>query len=404
MISRHIFEAMLFLFPMLLKAQENIDSPASIAGVGDIQLSEGGRTAGMASASLSLSGSYFLNTMNPAGLSGIDSTNLIFDIVTSSRRSEYSYRNLKEKAFSANFTRITAGLRFTKKWSAAVTLKPFSTVSYHIDKYLQEEGADATVKSEYEGSGGITQVVFTNSYKISDNLSVGADFSLLFGSINRTTSISGYLFNQTSEAHTTAFNAGILYKMNLSKDVHLSTALVYGTQSNFIFSNDLKISDGTENIYVKRLASSEANIPGCLGAGISLSGKSLIISADLHLRKKISYDDQITGTRFTGTRMLNMGLGYTPSAYYPSTYFESIQYQAGFSLSNSYLIQNNKNPVNMELTTGAGLPLRNGSQINLSFSWGKRGIQDSKIIKENYFRISLGLSLIERMFVKRLYD
>jgi hypothetical protein len=404
MINRLLFAALLIICSNLLKAQENIDSPASIAGVGDIQLSEGGRTAGMASASLSLSGSYFLNTLNPAGLSGIDSTNLIFDIVTSSRRSEYSYRNLKEKAFSANFTRITAGLRFTKKWSAAVTLKPFSTVSYHIDKYIQEEGADATVKSEYEGSGGITQVVFTNSYKISDNLSVGADFSLLFGSINRTTSISGYIFNQTSEAHTAAFNAGILYKMNLSKDVHLSTALVYGTQSNFIFSNDLQISDGTENIYVKRLASSEANIPGCLGAGISLSGKSLIISADLRLRKKISYDDQITGTRFTGTRMLNMGLGYTPSAYYPSTYFESIQYQAGFSLSNSYLIQNNKNPVNMEITTGAGLPLRNGSQINLSFSWGKRGIQDSKIINENYFRISLGLSLIERMFVKRLYD
>jgi hypothetical protein len=404
MIKRILIIIVIVPLSLLTKAQENIDSPISVSGIGDIQLFEGGRSAGMGSASMSLSGSYLLNTINPAGISGIDSTNLIFDVGVSSRNSRYSYRSQTEKAFSANFARISVGLRFTKKWAAAVSVKPFSTVSYHIDKYLSEEGTDEKVKTEYEGSGGINQVVITNSYKISDRLSIGADMTLLFGSINRTISVGGLTFDKTSSAHSAAFNAGLLYKQNLTHDLLLSAALIYGTSNNFIFRNEMKILNGTESIYDKKIASTEANIPGSFGAGLSLSGKRLLLSADMYYRKKMSYDDMTTGTRYADTKKINIGIGFTPSVYYPSNYLEAMQYQAGVSVSNSYLIQGNSNPVNLEYSAGAGLPLRSGSQINVAFSWGKRGIQDTRIISENYFRISLGFSLVERMFVKRLYD
>ena len=59
---------------------------------------------------------------------------------------------------------------------------------------------------------------------------------------------------------------------------------------------------------------------------------------------------------------------------------------------------------------GLGLPLRQSRQahnqvtfINLALEYGKRGNKDN-LLRENLFRVSLGLSLSDFWFVKRKYD
>jgi hypothetical protein len=58
----------------------------------------------------------------------------------------------------------------------------------------------------------------------------------------------------------------------------------------------------------------------------------------------------------------------------------------------------------MELTVGAGLPFRGGGQINIGLGWGKKGTTNEGLIREDYMRITISLSMFERMFMKRLYD
>ena len=406
-----IFINKIFIFCLCLSlslsitGQENINSPNTVFGIGDIQLLEGGRSAGMALASMSLSGSYFLNTINPAGLAGIDSTNFIFDITLSARNSKYSYRGFSEEAFSANVTKIAAGLRFTRRWSGAFSIKPYSTVSYHIDKPVSKEGTEEKTIAEYEGSGGINQISLLNSYKVTDKLSFGADLKMLFGTINRNATLEGITFSKTSAVHTFAFSAGMLYKEKLTSRIDLSAALIYGSQNNFRFTNKLSVLDiSGVSIYDDNIPSSIIRVPGNFGAGISIKGKQITIATDYYYRKKLIVPDNETSVKFADTRRLSFGVALTPGNNYSASYIAAIEYQAGFAVSNSYLIQNGINPLNLEFSAGAGLPLRGGSQVNLAFHWGRRGVENSGIIREDYFRLSLGYSFVERMFFRRLYD
>jgi len=65
---------------------------------------------------------------------------------------------------------------------------------------------------------------------------------------------------------------------------------------------------------------------------------------------------------------------------------------------------NGINPINFELTAGAAIPLRTGGQVNASIGWGKRGTTDKGLIREDYLRLTLSISIAERMFLKRMYD
>ncbi len=394
-----------FLLSVTMAAQENSISPYSVFGIGDIQLGENGRTTGMASTSISLSGRHFLNTANPAALTRLDSTTFIFDITGSARSSTFTSGNIKERTFSANFTRITAGLHITSRWSGALSLQPFSIVSYKVEDEDYIEGSQTKTATLYEGAGGVTRFSVLNSFKLTQKLSLGADMMLLFGNINRDVSQSGITLSENSESTTFSFSLGILYNEKLSDKLIFSTGLTYGYGSNFLFDNSLEVTDGSGNIiYDDDIASSEINIPRCLGLGLSLTGKRMVLAADYRYQNWSITSDQNNGYSFTDTHKFNCGIAFTPARGAVRSYLEMIEYQAGFSVSNSYLKFSNINPLDLEFTTGVSLPSRKGGQINIGLSWGKKGNTDNDLIREDYLRLSLSISMVERMFLKRLYD
>jgi hypothetical protein len=44
------------------------------------------------------------------------------------------------------------------------------------------------------------------------------------------------------------------------------------------------------------------------------------------------------------------------------------------------------------------------SNININFEYGKRGTTYYNLVEENYFNISVGLSLSDKWFIKRKFD
>ena len=57
------------------------------------------------------------------------------------------------------------------------------------------------------------------------------------------------------------------------------------------------------------------------------------------------------------------------------------------------------------MSFGLGLPLRKTkSEINLSVEVGERGTTNNNLIKEQFLRFQIGLSLSDIWFVKRKYD
>ncbi len=93
------------------------------------------------------------------------------------------------------------------------------------------------------------------------------------------------------------------------------------------------------------------------------------------------------------------------------SYFSNAAYRAGFFTGPDYINVGGKNLPQYGVSAGIGLPLLGQTQqaknqllmFNLGFEYIKRG-NNSNIIKEDMFRVSLGLSLSDFWFGKRKYD
>jgi len=91
-------------------------------------------------------------------------------------------------------------------------------------------------------------------------------------------------------------------------------------------------------------------------------------------------------------------------------YFSNVSYRIGFFTGPDYININDKKLNQTGVTFGLGLPLANYSRltgqftlINLAFEYVKRG-NNTNPVKENLFRISVGLNLSDVWFGKRKYD
>ncbi len=93
-----------------------------------------------------------------------------------------------------------------------------------------------------------------------------------------------------------------------------------------------------------------------------------------------------------------------------TAYFSNVAYRAGFFTGPDYINIRGKLP-QYGVSFGLGLPVANYNRlsqgqftvINLALEYSKRGNNDN-VLKENMFRISLGLNFSDIWFNKRKYD
>ena len=92
------------------------------------------------------------------------------------------------------------------------------------------------------------------------------------------------------------------------------------------------------------------------------------------------------------------------------SFFEKVKYRAGVSYSSPYLNINTsegikKGPREVAASIGVALPIinnyNNRSVLNVGFQWVN---ESGSVIKENTFRISIGLTFNERWFQKWKFD
>ena len=76
---------------------------------------------------------------------------------------------------------------------------------------------------------------------------------------------------------------------------------------------------------------------------------------------------------------------------------------AGFRYENTGLVINNTSINDYGMNFGLGLPV-GLSRINLGVEFGKKGTTSNNLIEENYFNLSVGLSLNDIWFKKRKID
>ncbi len=115
---------------------------------------------------------------------------------------------------------------------------------------------------------------------------------------------------------------------------------------------------------------------------------------------------------FRNSYRLALGVHYIPerAAAGNGAYFKRIQYRLGGFYNTGILELKNTSIVQMAATAGLGLPVgigRRSSIVNLGIERGQVGTSNNNLLKENYWRINIGLTFNafeDRWFRKVKYD
>ena len=411
--------AFVFLFLISSKIQaQYTSSPYSMFGIGEVESRTYGINSGMAGTGIGLESHNFMNTSNPAALY-IDTLTFIFDISSAAKISHYSYGSKKDNATSMNLKKFAIGFRLFPKWAVSIGLRPYSNVGYKLRTTSPVEGTGHTYETDFEGSGGLSRLYWTNSFRITDNLSVGANASLLLGTIDRTETQLGmtpgtegeFSIENSSSIQKGYFDFGAQYTISPNPTTRYTLGVIYGYKTDIKFKNMVKVSSiSTGNLLEESTTKSlTTSIPQYVGAGASIisnrGSSSITIAADYIYENWGAIKNPSTSVRYTNSHKFSIGTQYLPNFRLPRNYFQRIIYQAGASYNLSSLLINGEQAKEYAISMGLNLPLklsRTISYIHISADFGYR--TGKSIMSEKYVMFTVGCSINEIWFFKRFYD
>jgi hypothetical protein len=391
--------------PVKLMAQ-NVASPYSILGIGDIDSKDFGRYFASGNASIARRDFYAYNFANPASLTALPFKTMHFDIAFRGRSASYSYptadTSLGIPSNDFVIKRISMAFRLNEKTGIAFGLKPYSSVNY---LYLQNNAildGNTSYFKLVEGDGGINQFYFSIAKITGKRMSAGITASWLFGSLLRTTqyispSIALNIKKKETDFYTGAiFQGGIQYYSLPGKkwrhQVGLTSSVTTGLHGELTTAYTENIDTVKSDIETGR----NFKLPVSLGIGYSaVKNDRLSLSIDANYYhwpyQKVNYAGSYTypSVRVSG------GFEYSFIKKMRGGVAERGHIGAGFSGENNYMRIKNNNMWDFSFSAGGGKNISRHLSLYTGVEIGKRGDKKLGQIQEKYTQFIIGLTLKE---------
>lgn len=399
---------------------QSAQSPYTSLGLGDIVQPLEVSNIAMGGTAIAYPSNNSFNLMNPAIL-GMRGYYTSFEIGFGGETRHISLDTLSQSNSSANLQYLS--LVFPIKQSKIHTgfgIAPYSYVNYNIGTREQIEGIEQQTYINYKGNGGINSVFWSTGFNLLKSLFLGAKISYLFGSrIDETTAEIGnpnsYVTALYEQTHYNDFNVGfgMAYQLKTGEKSMLFLGGIYELENSLNASKQERLErrqQGTGN--VSSIDTIFTNIKGNIllprkyGIGISYaSGTKWLLSSDVIMQDWNDYTD-FNGESGMLARSLRSSLGmeYVPDATSVTSYLKRVIYKAGFNYEKTPFMVNSKQIYQFGINFGVSLPVINRnlpSFVNLACQLGQRNGKVDGAITENYFRISLGLTVNDIWFYRR---
>ncbi|MFK8059543.1 MAG: hypothetical protein AB8B78_05570 [Polaribacter sp.] len=427
---RNILVAFLLITSISLVAQRTSSSPYSFFGIGDEFNSLTVEQSSMGGIGVAFNHYKYLNFTNPAAYAHLRYTTYAFGAVNSDLTIKNG--NVEQTSNSTSLSYVALAFPIGEKAGFSFGLQPISSVGYSISNTEFDASGVATEINILSGTGGINRVYGSFGMKLFKNVSVGIEADYSFGNVEHN------IVNQRA-------NVSLATKNNETLIVR-GGSVTLGTQYQKVLKNDLVVNAGatlklgneldvTGNDYLYTLTFSNT---GGETARDTLSDSSVAGKYNLPLKTIFGggigkFDKWYVGAEFETqdafqTTNLNnisnatfkygesnrfsLGGFYIPKINSISSYWQRVTYRAGLRLEKTgLLIDSSGNSSNFTsvndfgISFGLGLPLKQLSNINMGFEFGKRGSTENNLIQENYFNFRLSLSLTDTgWFIKRKID
>ncbi|MFW5758364.1 MAG: hypothetical protein ACOCYO_06755, partial [Bacteroidota bacterium] len=151
-------------------------------GPGEVKAGEFFRNMSIGGISQGFRDSQTVNFVNPASYTVTDSLSFIFDATVFYHLYQQKVTEPEQEQLSSYSSPGSLAFSFPvyRWWSVAAGFMPYSQKGYQITD-LQSDDTNGTINYLYEGSGGINRIFLGNGFRIFKGLSVGVNFSYLFG-------------------------------------------------------------------------------------------------------------------------------------------------------------------------------------------------------------------------------
>lgn len=393
-------------------SQSISSSPYSLYGVGSLYDSDFGSIPSMGSSGIALPSTDFINNLNPASLGFIPLNHFMLDVGGKAIATTYQSGSKSEKRNNFQFSHFALAFPITKKSGFSIALRPYSSASYKISNLkLPILDSNESYYLTAGGSGGLNNFDFSYGYRLNEKLTVGASAALLFGNIvdDRTFTILNSITNIHKKTDYNGLRATIGSQYKIDSTFTIGTTIKLPAQIKG--SKVQSVETITDNVYgsIESDIASEVDdyyMPLEIGVGVSKKfKKALNVTFDYQkslwkdVKQSDLYGEYVNQDRFA------LGLAYLDENKNFRRYWDRIQYFAVANFDTGYLEIDGKRVNNASISVGIKLPIENSlSSLNISYSYGQKGRISNDLIKENYHKISLNLSLDGIWFVKRKFE
>ncbi len=384
-------------------------SPYSLYGLGVINQTSIGKFNSLGYSGIGIKSPYELNNLNPANYALIPQNSFLYDIGVTGEFNSYSNTSSSEEKSNVNFSNIAFGFRIMENLGAGITMTPYSDVGYSLLGVSSNiEGSTESFESNITGLGGLNDIKLNVGYALMPKLRLGLSASFLFGNIEETESFiySTSTFESVEQTNYSGARLGFGLQYDVNDKITIGSTIQLPTSLNGNLKRSVDKTISGIAISVEDESSgnvSDFKLPLEFGFGMSIKPiEELTFSADY---KKNFWSDTNQSENigsYEDQDIYAFGLEFIqdPTSY---KYGQRLAYRLGYNYDNGYLAIGDKKVEGYNFTAGIGIPTSRGthSMINLSYSYGSKGLLQNVLVKENFHLVTLNLSLEDIWFVKK---
>lgn len=383
----------------------------SFMGIGDLRLAPNVRAAGMGYTGYAIPGPFYINTLSPATWSRIErariEAGMLYEGFNSTNGTTSRY------LAKADFSGAMLALPISPKRGIVIAagFTPYSKVDYNTYTQSTFTGAADTMAYaiNHTGKGGISKGILGASWAPLRSLAVGAGINYLFGTVEKTSTLtprsstySGGAQNEETTMNGLTFTASALldslgdvssFLAPFSFGVSFTTgsSLTATQRYTYLFTTLRDTTAETESDLV---------IPASLGFGIAYRPSDrVLIAADISTQAWSS--SEYRGKPLDGIRnstLIGIGMERVPAREAGQPLFDRIAWRVGALYQATYFAPGGE-PVNAwAVTAGAGIPVSADTRLNLAVEYGSRGTTDNSMIKDTMLRFSASITISELWF------
>ncbi|TXH55235.1 MAG: hypothetical protein E6Q89_07035 [Bacteroidia bacterium] len=397
------------------------NNPYTRFGIGEFRNGVNSALRGMGSISSAYSDDYTINTDNPASYADFKMT--LYEASLEGSRSTIFNNGTTTPTGTLTLSYLTIGIPLGKHMGMVLGLRPYTRTYYNTRDSIDMPGLGPSIRG-YAGDGSLSYgyAGVAGRYK---GFSAGVNLGYLFGTISHASLLarqydSVNVFNSGFSEFTRVgdflYKAGVQYETPLTNKIGLRVGATYSGKQNVNAKRDryeyIYKSYATTGI----VSDTSLAMKGAKGSFILPS--SFSIGAQVFTDKKWATGFDFTLSNYGQFRNFGMmdsvannsyriavGGEYTPNSVSLYSYLNRITYRIGAYYGKDYIQLRNTDLNYYALTLGASLPFkRSFDRVHLVMELGRRGTSTNGLIKSNFIKFSIGMSLNDRWFIKRKYD